>query len=983
MNLKIVCQPVLRTALLGATMLAGVPALAQTAAADKSSAAAPADTDQAAAASDDKTVIVVTGFRQSYASAIASKRNNVAITDGISSDGLGRFPDLNVGEALQRVPGVQINREAEGRNATVNLRGLPGEYARLTLNGVAFAEPILGDAPPLGAFNSDIFSGIMVNKTPLADAQSGGLSGNVDLQIAPALGRKDGVSMKASLEYNALGKKTSPSFTASLNHHFSNDFAVFGVLTYKHENFRRDSILFNSYLTATPAQAQANASKLGAYYATSAACPSCTGSTTSNGVIYNSQLRQYSRYNEGDLWSGAAGAEYRLSDEAKIGVTGFYSDRKLPKTNQYLLIVGQAASSGITALSAPVGLADGRYVLNDYSFTNADVVSSSRSLAQHQKAWGGNANFEWKEDKWSVNAVGTLSGASNSSIEIGLDNETLPLATGNGISGTLHSGAGVLDDFGFALSPAPAVGFNGIANWGGISLPQAWLDGTTLANSTNRFNYQGTQSYGRNDLAAFQVNVERKFESVIDAIQVGFRYEHNKFTSNGYRIMAYGIPISNIKSSMLIASPGAADFFNGNGGSPTTNWTSMDLDTILKALTPIAVYPGATVSPTGANINYADNNYQLNNFSNQNNLLIGYGQIKYQFELGGITIRGNGGLRYEGTNNTITALDRIKISSGFGAPSDFTTNVYHNTYHKWLPSFIAIADITDRLTFRAAAYKTYVRPQPRQFSPVTVVAGPTNGVYSLTLGNKDLKPYDATSFDLSLEWYNRPGGIISVAAFQKRITGLITTISDPKVLCPSDASGLGLGTLTVVVDQCQSSLTYVSGGVTLPYLVSATGFVNQSRPITVKGIEVNVQQTFDFLPGPLKNFGGGFNYAYTTISGKTNTGAIATLPGVSSHNLNLIGYYETKKFGVRAVYNFRSKYDLASAGTFTGAARQVKPRGQLDMSASYNINSNISLSVDAYNLTDAVRYEYENQQNLPRRFDYDGRSFTVTARVNF
>eukprot|EP01042_Synura_sphagnicola_P017204 gene17204-21739_t len=139
------------------------------------------------AAKDQETVVVVTGFKRSYADAVKAKRNSIEITDGISSDALGRFPDLNVGEALQRVPGVQINREAEGRNATINLRGMPGEYARLTMNGVAFAEPILSDATPLGAFNSDIFSAVMVEKSPMANAQTGGLSGNIDLQIAPAL----------------------------------------------------------------------------------------------------------------------------------------------------------------------------------------------------------------------------------------------------------------------------------------------------------------------------------------------------------------------------------------------------------------------------------------------------------------------------------------------------------------------------------------------------------------------------------------------------------------------------------------------------------------------------------------------------------------------------------------------------------------------------------------------------------------------------
>ena len=87
--------------------------------------------------------IVVTGFRQSYIDALNTKRSSAQITDSISSDGLGRFPDLNVGEAVQRIPGIQINREADARNATISLRGLPGTFARTTLNGVGFANPVL------------------------------------------------------------------------------------------------------------------------------------------------------------------------------------------------------------------------------------------------------------------------------------------------------------------------------------------------------------------------------------------------------------------------------------------------------------------------------------------------------------------------------------------------------------------------------------------------------------------------------------------------------------------------------------------------------------------------------------------------------------------------------------------------------------------------------------------------------------------------
>src|SRR5690606_15230803 len=382
---------VLASVLLGATALTSVPAWASTQGSSaQDSMAASVSPDVEAQQATELDEIVITGFRQSYANAIASKRNETSITDGISADGLGRFPDLNVGEALQRVPGVQLNREAEGRNATINLRGLPGEYSRLTLNGLAFAEPILRESAPLGAFNSDIFSGIVVNKSPLADAQSGGLSGNVDLQIGPALGRTDGGFSKFAVEYNELGETASPAATVGYNHHLSDDLAVFGVLAYRKENFRRDAILFNSYAAFTPAQAEANADLLGAYYAPSAECPSCTGTTSTAGVLYDAQHRQYVRLNEGDLYTGAAGAEWRVNDQTKVGITGFYSDRNLPNTAQYLLITSNNATSQLTANSAPIALDDGRFVVEDFSFSNADITSSSRAFSQHQKVWGVN-----------------------------------------------------------------------------------------------------------------------------------------------------------------------------------------------------------------------------------------------------------------------------------------------------------------------------------------------------------------------------------------------------------------------------------------------------------------------------------------------------------------------------------------------------------------------------------------------------------------
>lgn len=979
---------VLASVLLGATALTSVPAWASTQGSSaQDSMAASVSPGVEAEQATELDEIVITGFRQSYANAIASKRNETSITDGISADGLGRFPDLNVGEALQRVPGVQINREAEGRNATINLRGLPGEFSRLTLNGVAFAEPILRESAPLGAFNSDIFSAIVVNKSPLADAQSGGLSGNVDLRIASALERADGGFMKLATEYNELGETWSPAATIGYNRHLTDDLAVFGTLAYREENFRRDSILFNSYAAFTPAHAESNPS-LRPFYASSADCPSCTGATSTAGVLYDAQHRQYVRLNEGEMLTGAAGAEYRVNDQTRIGITGFYSDRDLPMTTQYLLITSNNASSILTANSDPVLMGDGRYVVQDYSFANADITSSTRGFSQKQSVWGLNLTGEWQSNNgWTVSGAAAVSRAENDSIEISVDFQTLQTAAGNGITGRLVTGGDDIDRHVQTLGPDPAVTVNGISTgvWGGVTASGAFFDNADPALRTNRFNFQGTQTMGTSEAETARVDIERDFGfGLLSGVKFGAVYESVKFIAEGYRIMAYGLPIQNVTSDFLVTAPFASDFFNGRGGQPTNNWQVVDLDRAIPALWPVTPYPGAELSPTGYNINYANNAYARDNFTNGTDILSAYGQLKYDLDVGNMRVHGNLGLRYEAAENTVDALTRVGVTNTIGAPSDFVAQRYQQDYDKWLPSFILIAEPTPDVVLRAAAYRSYVRPHPLQFSPSTVVSQPsTDGVYSVTLGNPDIEPYDATSFDFSAEWYNRPDGIISLAVFSKRITGLIGPITDPAALCPADGGGLGIGTFTISGDQCLSSLTYDQGGVTQPYQVVASGFTNQDNPITVTGVELNVQQSFDFLPGLLSNTGGGFNYAYTTVSGKTATGQDATLPGVSEHNLNLIGYYETDKYGVRLVYNLRSEYDLASTASFTGAARQVRARGQVDLSASYNITDAVTLGFDAYNLTDEIRVEFENQEDMPRRADYDGRTYTLTLRATF
>ncbi|HWT51228.1 MAG TPA: TonB-dependent receptor, partial [Caulobacter sp.] len=622
--------------------------------------------------------------------------------------------------------------------------------------------------------------------------------------------------------------------------------AVFGTLAYKKENFRRDTVRLNNYdyLTSamtglTPTQFNAT---YGQYYSASACtttstsyCRSLaqalgisqtaaaafinsnTGSTSTNGIWANTQIRQYTRMNVGKVWSGTAGVEWKPNDNTKVGLIGFSTDRNLPDTTQYFLINSVLPSSTagagtvITPTGTPVKTSDGRYLYENYTFANMNALSSTRLYSQRQKSKGLLGNLDWSNDDWRVAAALTLSSGYNASVETEVDVANYTRAGGNGVTGSLTTGLDDIGGFKYTTLPNPQNSLTGSTwTWGGASDPTAFYNNGTKANSTNQIQIQGTESFAKNELNSAALDVERfvKF-GPIKSIQGGVRLEREKYVSTGYRIYAYGAQLQNIKSSMMVTAPFVDDFMGGVAGDYNRNWQVLNVRDFISAVTPVTPYQSGGLSSKGFNIQYADSSYYDKNFTNENDINQFYIQAKYDTEILGHGVRGNFDGRYEDTKNTLTTLDRTTPpTDSIGTSTAFKTDEYVNKYHYFLPSAIFVADVMDDLILRGAYYKTYVRPHPRQYSPSTKVSpaqilnnslsSGSVSVYdvSVQIGNNKLKPYLAESFDLSLEWYNRPNGLISLAYFRKNITGRIATTTDPSILCPSDGSTWGFGALS-------------------------------------------------------------------------------------------------------------------------------------------------------------------------------------------
>ncbi len=1069
--------------------------------------------------------VVVRGFRSAYDDALRTKRVRVEFSDTVSAEGLDRFPDLNVGEALTRIPGIQINREDSSRNASVNVRGLPSSFAKVTLNGASFAaptDPINGGGVFLGAFSSDLFTAFTVIKSPLAEQPAGGLAGNIDLRIGPALSRRQGGSIRFYQEYNALGQTVAPGVTASYNKKLADNFAVFGVIAYREENFRRDS-LQSSYLPLTLGAAplfdpasivsstgdrandpatgrlagvQANpfsAAQFAGFFARAVAlnpaqpniltCPVAapgeppnvcltyrpalgtgagaftnailngptadprvlnlgTGQQSTKGLYYPNNVRFNVRQTVGSLLSGTAGAEWQITPELRANVIGFFTQRTLDQSTleNYSVSNGNGNQNVIQLDASTIfQVGDGRAYVDRYSAINTVINTSNRLETGESNAYGINGSLEWKNKDWRITSSYTASTSRSLSTQLFISRLSNPVNVtranplGNGVRSTIDLGGGRVQDFSYSVTPAAPVRL--------LSGP---LRNVNPANPEDIQQVNGTNE--RMQLLGFFATadvradfISQEFERFvkwgpISSIQLGYvrdRYRYNSvFFSNGAAGFANANNVISAEDAARFQDPAilqtsryANDFFGGQVVFPGPNWQTTNFQYALDSLRPnpanlLAVDPVTNsgpqeLTPMGFVNNRANALFALNNFNYVSTVDAVYFESKLNSSIFGIGIRGNIGLRYERTQVAISALERVSTVDRVVLPPvppsttpttttrnvlTFPTREYRDNYGYFLPSFLFAFDLTDKLLFRVGGYRTYVRPQVKENNPVSAATrtetdSATN--FNVTLGANNIEPFTADSLDIGLEWYNRRGSVVAANFYIKRISGFIRPTTDPNILCPASgifAGGADFGTGPLTRDTSNRCVgtegdpnNLTANGVPAPLFVNVTAVENNPQTITVRGYEFNIQQNLDFLPGILKYFGTNIIYSVTDIDGADEQGIPFVLPGVSRDNLGVAAYYETPAFGARVIYNLRNPYLLQPNGTFQPGSRTAARRAQVDFSVSVNVSRRFTISLDGYNLTDALREEYEapDAPRTLRRSDFDGRTFTISARGRF
>jgi len=955
----------------------------------------------AATSQENLEEIIITGYRASLESALNNKRNSDLPIESIAPEDIGKMPDQNVAEALQRLPGVQIDR-AYGEGTAVLIDGLRQNLT--TLNGDLFLTGrefyVSGEASGGGAgsnsqYNSlegipsENIAGIDVYKNPEASMTEGGIGGTIDLKtrdpLAQPLGLSGGGNFRESTSTGAGGVK--PDGTLVGSYKFNDRFAVTGSFSYDDENtFTKEFQDENRGVWLTTNAAT------GPYVGTlTPADITRLPATGPNGGYYTEpQLGYFTNVNDARKIYGASfGVAAKITDAITSRLNWFFSDEDdvtIDYTDKaWFNGQGDAAYTKLTGGGQIQTPHPGIDPTMPYSIDANGVIQSgtfnangaeTATLYQHTTAKAN--NLQWKTDfdnggplkgkldiSWSQ-ATSDLE-ADQADVEHGLYTTSAGVATSPTAPGC-NNGASTC-----------TVGNHGYefvyANGGTSGLPSVYYPTNILNNpayTTFKSNWawanrtNNTQWAVKGDVA-YDQTAPGSVESVLS---IGMRIQNRsveevfgRYLINGtegpgvvagshtgcttcgpydyYQDPGYGTP--NIPYSTAVSNPGLAMTVNNFGAgniivkNPYTGGMT-NPSTYLQS-----VWAGAGV-PNNTEAFFKDNlsSFNISEYTTAEYFMEDFGGKQDPFHL-------NIGLRVVSTSLTINGGQTAEAPTYYGTASwnGVDSNVVpvqtNRSFTDVLPSFNVEANISDTQKVRLGAARVeapmdlYSLGLGNSYNFTRSGSTDTFVFINGTSGNPNLDPYRATQTLVSYENYFAKGGLFQVEGFWKQIDSFVETQNVP------------------------TTVNGTTGNVTEP-VNAGTG--------RVYGVVVGGQYELDSTP--FRGLGIAGNYA--------------GIPGVAHDSFTIQTFYERFGFSGRLSYSYQGSRvnDSLVGATFpiftrTGASEVLQvyaaPYGQLDAQVSYDINSHFGIVVSAQNITDEAAHTYLQWANQPFTYDDWGRRY--------
>ncbi len=939
-------------------------------------------------------VIEITGLRASLESALNKKREDNGIVDVIKAEDVAKFPDTNLAESLQRIPGVVIDRDAgEGRNITV--RGLGLDFTRVRINGVEALATTGGTDSSGGAnrsrgfdfnvFAAELFNQITVRKSTSADVDEGSLGATIDLQTSRPFDF-NGFLATASLKgrYNDLAGKTDPRLAFLVSN--TNASRTVGVLlsgAYSKRNLNEEGFSTvrwdngissggwcaptgvannpaNSTATTCGPTAQ-NVPRLTATPANIAAY-----NLASDPANFHPRLPRYGRLTHDQDRVGLTGSiQVRPGENTLLTLDVLYAKLKATRQEDFLQAISfsrTAAQGGKPQTSVVETAYDANGALQYGLYNGVDIRAESRfdvlstTFTQPTLTLEHNVN-----DRLRVN--GRL-GAAESKF-------SNPVQTTTTLDALNVNGWGI-DFRDNDRLPKITYPFDVTQAGGPLTLqavPQVTTgtQPTTVTNTTTseiRIRPQGATN--KTEL----LHADLEWDAMPGAITLKTGIDHKKYSFDTFEFRRvnqndtiFAPPAGTSIAGLTTLLTGFGKGMNLPAGT-ATSWLIPNLNAIQQAYD---IYCNCIKSgPAGGPGDYTLSSTTNGNARGNNRKVVETDQsafvmADFSTRLQGIPLRGNIGVRYVQTEQDAT---------GYLATGGGTAVVVSQKYTDVLPAVNLAANLSRDLILRVAAAKVMARPQLGFLNPGGTIS--TTGTLSVTSGNPLLEPFRAKTFDTSLEWYHARSAFVGLGLFQKNIGTYIQSLRTnvpfkdtglPLSLLPSNFTGDEVFQVTAPINTPGGKLT---------------------------GIELNVQQPFTFLPGIGKNFGVLLNYTQVKskiqylISPNAATTVTDDLLNLSPKSWNATLYYDDGKFSARVSASQREAYLTRVPGQNNNDVEGKNGTLNVDLSVSYKITPQLEVTLEGINLTNEANDQFVSRARNSSVVNHvTGREYLLGLRYKF
>ncbi len=700
--------------------------------------------------------VVVTGYRGSLQNAMNIKRDAVSMVDAVSAEDIGKFPDKNIADALQRVPGVNTVSAAGGEggfdeNDRVSIRGTNSSLTDVQVDGHKISTGDwfildqfgqVGRSVSMTLLPSEIVSNLKVYKSQQADLVEGGVAGVVDIITRKPLDLKETWTLEASAEaaYTTLRGDTTPQFNALVG--YRDDSGKFGIIAqafYEARNIRRDGQEFLGY------------SAVGATSPFGTAHPDAVGAMYPN--LIGSALFLQQRVREG----GMVTAQFQPTDSFEFDVQAFYSKLKASNINNNFMFWGTNEFNnntptsytlrGNTLVSATFPAAGGTPIVAD-SIMRPGSGSDTYYINAHA-GWDASQNLNIAVQG------GVTRGVGRTNPQVAWEG-TVAAAPGGSASYSITSA-------GLATVSLPGVDLSNAHN---LVNDWAW----TVVNTAVDREY-----YGQIDLT-YQTKL-----GPINSIKAGARFADHAHSSTVWDGgVSYGGSLGSDISSGNYPSD-FADSFKIPGmltNVPLGN-TAL-IEKLLFNNTSWRSYPqspAAITNPAHGRFDWPDS------FNMSERDFAGYAMATF----GGEGWKGNFGVRVVNTYEDIKQF----VNDASGTYSDFGSySVAKVTHSYWdvLPSVNVSVNVTDDQIVRFAAAETMARPD---YSALGGAVSLTDLILTGSGGNPNLKPVKSANYDISYEWYYAPQSMVAVSFFYMDLSSYVGFGTHPGVYLNQLLTGRG------------------------------------------------------------------------------------------------------------------------------------------------------------------------------------------------